>query len=348
MIQLRHTVRGLPMQAARAVTRARRTTGSVGARWLVLFHQIPPTPAYLRVKIGRRLARAGAVGLKNAVYAMPRSEGALEDLHWVIREIIEGGGEATLCEAQFIEGLSDDQVQERFREVRDEDYAALASEVRQVSKRLPAKLSVNDERRSKMLGDVERFERRLEEVAAIDFFHAPGREAAVGLVSALRARLAAPEANAEDEKDDGAASLRGRVWVTRTGVHIDRIASAWLVRRFVDLEARFKFVPAKGYRPEPGEMRFDMFEAEFTHEGDRCTFEVLVNRLSIREPGVTALAEVVHDIDLKEAKFERPETAGIAAAVMGLCTVHQDDEARLEAGFALFDHLKAHFSRKRS
>jgi hypothetical protein len=338
------------MQAAVSVMAGEPTAPrAAGPRWLVLFHQIPPTPAYLRVKIGRRLARVGAVGLKNAVYAMPRSEGALEDLHWVIREIVEGGGEATLCEAQFIEGLSDDQVRERFRDVRDEDYAAIASEARRLSKRLPAKLTVDDDRRAKVEGGIERFERRLEEIAAIDFFHAPGREAAAGLVSALRSRLSdTPEADVEDESEDSLASLRGRVWVTRTGVHVDRIATAWLVRRFIDPEAQFKFVPAKGYRPEPSEVRFDMFEAEFTHEGDRCMFEVLVKRLSIRDPGVAALAEVVHDIDLKESKFDRPETAGIAAALIGLCTVHREDEARLEAGLALFDHLRAHFSRKRS
>jgi hypothetical protein len=331
------------MKAAAAADR------DAGPRWLVLFHQLPPAPAYLRVKIGRRLARLGAVGLKNAVYAMPRSDGALEDLHWVIREILEGGGEATLCEAQFIEGLSDDQVRDRFRDARDGDYAAIASDVRKLSRRLPVKLSVDDERRTKVRSDLERFEGRLQEIAAVDFFHAAGREAAVGLVSALRARLEGERPPSPSrENEDSAASLKGRVWVTRTGVHVDRIASAWLVRRFVDPEARFKFVPAKGYRPESGEVRFDMFEAEFTHEGDQCTFEVLVNRLSIREPGVPALAEIIHDIDLKESKFDRPETAGVAATLIGLCTIHREDEARLDAGFALFDQLQAHFSRRRS
>jgi hypothetical protein len=280
---------------------------------------------------------------------MPRSEGALEDLHWVVREVTEGGGEATLCEAQFIEGLSDGEVLERFREARDEDYAAVAAEVRKASKRLPPRLSADDERRSKVQSDVERFERRLEEIATIDFFHAPGREAVVGLVTELRTRLdLAPDERAADDSSESTRSFSGRVWVTRTGMHIDRIASAWLVRRFIDPEATFKFVPAKGYRPEPGELRFDMFEAEFTHEGDDCTFEVLVKRFAIAQPGIDALAEVVHDIDLKESKFDRPETAGIAATIIGLCTVHRDDGARLEAGFALFDYLKAHFSRKRS
>jgi hypothetical protein len=318
-------------------------------RWLLLFHQIPPNPGYLRVKIGRRLARLGALGLKNALYALPKSDAALEDLHWVLAEIVEAGGDATLCEARFIEGLSDDEVKHRFREARDEDYAEVIKEARQIAKGLPRVVPADDNRRARLEADIARLERGLEQIAALDFFHAAGREAAVGLVSGLRDRLKTPE-DVEDQEDaaDSRRTLRGRVWVTRTGVHVDRIASAWLVRRFVDKEARFKFVPAKGYRPEPGELRFDMFEAEYTHEGNRCTFEVLVDRISIREAGISAIAEVVHDIDLKESKFGRPETAGIAAAIIGLCTVHRDDEARLEAGFALFDHLKAHFSRRKS
>lgn len=318
-------------------------------RWLVLFHQLPPDPAYLRVKIGRRLARLGALALKNTVYALPRSDAALEDLHWVIREIVEGGGDATLCEARFVEGLSDDEVKQRFRDARDDDYAELGREVKQVAKGLPRKLPLDEDRRVRLETDIARLERRLEEITLIDFFHAPGRMAAHGLISELRTRLtrSAPEEGPPTDAESR-GPFRGRVWVTRTGVHVDRIGSAWLIRRFVDPEARFKFVPAKGYHPEPGELRFDMFEAEYTHEGDLCTFEVFVNRLSIREPGISALAEVIHDIDLKETKFGRPETAGVAATLIGLCTIHRDDEARLAAGFALFDQLKAHFSRRRS
>src|SRR5262245_55146901 len=147
------------MQAATGVVSEAKKRTHKAPRWLILFHQIPPEPAYLRVKIGRRLSRIGAVALKNSVYAMPRSEGALEDLNWVIREIVEGGGEATLCEAQLVQGLSDDQVVERFSDARDEDYAALASEVRKASKRLPPRLAPDDDRRSKVQSDVERFER---------------------------------------------------------------------------------------------------------------------------------------------------------------------------------------------
>jgi hypothetical protein len=303
----------------------------------------------LRVKIGRHLARIGAVGLKNAVYALPRSDGALEDLQWVVREIIEVGGDASLCEARFVDQLTDDDIEQRFRDARDEEYGELARDARELLKTTPKQVGQDDEGRRKLEADIGRLERRFEEVFAMDFFKAPGSQTVEGLIRSLRSRLVETDEPAQPSPDEDArGSYRGKVWVTRTGVHVDRIATAWLVRRFVDEAATFKFVPGKAYRPEPGEVRFDMFEAEFTHDGDRCTFEVLADRLSIRGAGIRALAEIVHDIDLKDSKFGRPETAGIAAAVAGLCAEHRSDDARLEHGFALFDGLRAHFSRKKT
>ncbi|HVG44561.1 MAG TPA: chromate resistance protein ChrB domain-containing protein, partial [Longimicrobium sp.] len=139
--------------------------------------------------------------------------------------------------------------------------------------------------------------------------------------------------------------LRGRTWVTRSGVFVDRIASAWLIRRFVDPEAHFRFIGEAKHRPAPDEVRFDMFEAEFTHEGDRCTFEVLLERLGLHDDGaLAAVAEVVHDIDLKDGKFGRPETPGIELLLAGIARAEPDDERRIERGAALFDALYASFT----
>jgi hypothetical protein len=126
------------------------------------------------------------------------------------------------------------------------------------------------------------------------------------------------------------------------------MASAWLIRCFIDPEARFKFVPAKGYKPEAGELRFDMFEAEFTHDGDRCTFEVLIGRLGLKDPALRPIAEIVHDIDLKDSKFAREETAGIDRLIVGIAMAHKDDETRLTRASAVFDDLYEYFRRKRS
>jgi hypothetical protein len=237
------------------------------ARWLLLIHQIPPKPDYLRVKVGRRLQRLGAVPVKNSVYALPSTDAALEDLHWLRAEIVEAGGDAVICRAELLAGVDDAELR-----------------------------------------------RRLDERAAE---RAP-RPAAV-------------------TRDD----VRGSTWVTREGIFVDRIASAWLIGRFIDPEARFRFVPATGHRPRKGELRFDMFDAEFTHVGDRCTFEVLCERFALDDPALQAIAEVVHDIDLKDAKYGREETAGIERVLAGVVRAHPDDETRLARGRQLFDDLYA-------
>lgn len=183
---------------------------------------------------------------------------------------------------------------------------------------------------------------------ALDFFRASGRGGVEGLLSALEARLQPSEpAEQADSGPLAVASYKGRTWVTRGGVHVDRMASAWLIRRFIDPEARFRFVPDRTYKPKTGDIRFDMFEAEFTHEGDLCTFEVLIKRFGLEERGLTPIAEIVHDIDLKDAKFKREETAGVAVAVAGIAMGTRDDEERLAQGAVLFEGLLQYYSAKR-
>ncbi len=142
-------------------------------------------------------------------------------------------------------------------------------------------------------------------------------------------------------------TLRNRTWVTREGVYADRIASAWLIRRFIDPEARFKFVSGKGYRPQEGELRFDMFEAEFTHEGDKCTFEVLLERAGLKDSALRAIAEIIHDIDLKDDKFGRTEVAGIRTLIDGIRVSTNDDARRIERGAEAFNDLYEFFRKKR-
>jgi hypothetical protein len=313
--------------------------------WLLLIHQIPPRPNYFRVKIGRRLQRLGAVALKNSVYVLPRSDQAQEDFQWVAREIVEGGGEASVCEARFVEGLSDGHIEALFHASRDADYARIAEEARAVAEELPASGAIPEDERAEAEGALPRLKRRLVEVAAIDFLGAPGRLAAEGLVSALEARLAPEPTNPQPPPKP--EDYRGRTWVTRQGIHVDRMASGWLIRRFIDRDARFKFVSTKGYQHQQGELRFDMFEAEFTHEGDRCTFEVLLGRMGLRDPALQALAEIVHDIDLKDSKFSRQDALGFERLVAGIAMAHKEDEQRLARACAVLDDLYEYFKRKR-
>src|SRR5882672_10436519 len=160
--------------------------------WLLLIHQIPPKPNYFRVKIWRRLQRLGAVGIKNSVYALPSSEQAHEDLNWVLREIVEGGGDASLVEARFVEGLSDEQVKEMFRAARDADYQEIATEARELARRLPRRSDLTDEKRVELEGQLARLQKRVAEVAAVDFFLGRAREPLEGLLAELAERLAPP------------------------------------------------------------------------------------------------------------------------------------------------------------
>ncbi len=314
--------------------------------WLLLMHQIPPHPSYLRVKIWRRLQALGAVPIKSSVYALPNTEAAREDFAWTVREIVKIGGEATLCEAKLIDGLRDDDVQRSFHAARDADYAEVARAAKALHAALPRKRSSRPAAPSR--SEVARLRKRLNDIAAIDFFGATGRLSAEGHVSALEARLRPEHGTRPAERDAlKAIDHRGRVWVTRTGIHVDRIASAWLIHRFIDPKARFKFVAAKGYRPDAKELRFDMFDAEFTHEGDACTFEVLARRFGLDDRALAAVAEIVHDIDLKDAKFGRPEGPGIDRLIAGIAMANADDDARLAVGRRVFDGLYESFHRKR-
>jgi hypothetical protein len=317
------------------------------ARWLILIHQIPPKPAYLRQKVGRRLARVGAVAIKNSVYVIPLSEQTQEDLQWLAREISTEGGEATICSAHFIDGLRDDQVEALFHAARDAEYAALAEEARGVARGLPSRLGREDERRAGLEVQLGRLRKRLEEIVAIDFFGSSGRESARAAIDGLERRLQRQTPPSDAGGRLAVEEYRGRVWVTRKNVHIDRIASAWLIQRFIDPEAQFKFVAGHDYRALPEELTFDMSAGTFTHVGDRCTFETLLQAFELREPGLSSIAEIIHDIDVKDAKFERPEVAGVAAVIGGIALCQSEDEARIALGGGVFDGLLRVFRRKR-
>ena len=317
-------------------------------RWLLLLHQLPAKPAYLRVKVWRRLQSIGAIAVKNAVYALPANEQTQEDFDWVLKEIREAGGEALICEARLLDGLTDNEVKAQFNAAREREYESVTKEARQLAKSLGKKIT--NERGVEAKAQLARLKSRLAEIVALDFFGAVGREAVDGLLGGIENRLKkeTEQPPVEDRAETaGVEDLKGHVWVTRQGVFIDRIACAWLVRRFIDPAARFKFVPPKGYVPVQGEVRFDMFEAEFTHEGDRCSFEVILARSGLQDRALQAIAEIVHDIDLKDEKFGRTECAGIRTLFAGIAVAHSDDEARIDAGSAILENLYAYFRRKR-
>src|SRR5437667_8626884 len=243
---------------------------TASGRWLLLFHHIPPKPDYVRVKVWRRLQRIGAVPVKNSVWVLPYNDQAVEDFRWLLQEIVAGGGEGSVCRGDFVDGLSDRDVEGLFHKARAADYAAIARDAKSLARKAAPV-------------DVARLDHRLAEVAAIDYFHAPNRKKAGRVVAHLEARARRPPLPEKHRVRAGrrAGRMRGRTWVTRRGVFVDRIASAWLIKRFIDPAARFKFVAPEGYSPRKGELRFDLVEPVYTHEGDRCTFERRLRRLRL-------------------------------------------------------------------
>ncbi|MER9296743.1 chromate resistance protein [Mesorhizobium sp. M0621] len=315
-------------------------------RWLLLIHQLPSKPAYFRVKIWRRLQGIGAVAVKSTVYALPANAEMQEDFEWLLKEIVAGGGEAMMCEARLVDGLSDTQVRALFDAARDVDYGEIIKEARDLA--VATKTEATAEKHAEARSQLGRLRKRLADVVTIDFFGASGRLAAEGLIAELEAQLIENKAmTKEPKKATESSELKGRIWVTRRDVHVDRIACSWLIRRFIDADAIIRFVAGKGYVPNEGEMRFDMFEGEITHEGDRCSFEVLLARAGITDTALQAIAEVVHDIDLKDGKFGREETTGIASLIAGIAMANAGDEQRIAEGASVFDNLYRYFRSKR-
>jgi hypothetical protein len=282
------------------------------------------------------------------VYALPPGDAAREDFGWVLREIAEAGGEAVIVSAALLEGLRDADVESRFQAARSADYARIDARARRLEVALRKKPGARVPARA--AAELRRLEAQLASTVAIDFFEAPGREVAEGRLEAIAARVRAAAAPAAEASapPPGRPDLRGvsgATWITRRGVHVDRIACAWLIRRFLDPEARFEFVAPRGEKPRPGAIRFDMVDAEFTHDGDRCTFEVLLDAAAIKDPALRAIGEVVHDIDLKDAKFGRPEAAGVARLLEGIARGERDDLRRIARGSEIFEDLYRAFGR---
>ena len=301
-----------------------------------MIHSIPPKPPYLRAKVMRRLTRLGSLPLKRSAYLLPGTDAALEDFQWLRQEIQNEGGDAWLVQGRFVGGLADEEIRDRFRAIRLADYTALADDVRTLLGRVQEGVDPDEvfahERR--------RLTKRFEASRRLDFFDADGRDEVEVLMSKIDRHLA--HAGAPQTATPSRDELQSRTWATRAGVKVDRMASAWLIRRFIDPAATFVFLEAHGGSPPQGAVRFDTFEGEFTHDGDRCTFEVLLDVTGRNDdPGLTAIAHIVHDLDLRDDRYQRSETAGVGAFITGIAARFDNDHRRIAESAPFFDTLYA-------
>lgn len=282
----------------------------------------------------RKLRALGAVPLRKSVYLLPPTPDNFERFQWLSQEVQKDGGEATFLSVENVENMKRAEVIRLFQQVRDQDYRALVERYRKLARGLDRKTPVRST--SRRNEELTRLARELERIREIDFFDAPGYHEAKRLQETIEMRLHPGQADtpAADLPMD---ALKGRRWVTRPRPHVDRIGSAWLIKRFIDPDAEFVFAPSKDFPLDA--IPFDTAGVEFGHQGEDCTFETLVKRLGQRDRRLTHLAEIVHEVDLKDQKFPRDEARGVDLAIRGLLATFKDDQEVLTHGMVLFDGL---------
>lgn len=306
--------------------------------FLLLLVGVPPKPSSLRVRVWRRLRSLGAVPLKRSAYLLPDTAERYEDFQWLAQEIERDGGEATLIRVQQIENVSPAEVLRLFHDARDQDYKELAARYRKALQELErAKTAAA---RARLLEESARLAKEHQRVRDIDFFDAPGGAEVRRLEEAIAMRTRRPESpRREAPATLDLTTLRGRRWVTRPRPHVDRIASAWLIKRFIDPDAAFVFAPPAEFPPDA--IPFDAPGVELTHHGEDCTFETLLKRARLRDRRLARLAEVVHEADLRDGKYPHEEARGIDVAIRALLAASPDDQHVLTQGMSLFEGLYA-------
>jgi len=302
------------------------------------------------VRIWRKLRKLGAVAIKNSVYVLPANDKTNEDFQWLKQEIESAGGEAAVFRADSVAGATDKEIIAAFRKARDEEFAGLTDSLNGLAG------SIREQTRRKHLSagrlatheaEIERLHAELERIVSNDFFGATGRAPAVvayercqNLIRSSQRPAIKASASSKEREQLAVEEYQGRRWVTRRSIHIDRLASAWLIKQFIDKKPRFYFV-ADGETVDNA-IPFDMFGAEFTHQGEDCTFETMVKQFGLNDvKGLREIAEIVHDIDLKDDKFNRLEAPGLKVIIDGLCETIRDDRRRLQQAGVIFDGVFA-------
>lgn len=296
--------------------------------WLLLLYALPTRQNTERVNLWRKLKKFGAVALQTSGYVLPDDPAQFERLQWLSKEIRDAGGEATLIGVAEIDGMSNEAVVGMFNETRATEYKELAAACRETlsGKRKGEELAV----------EVGKHQRRFREIRAVDYFNSPGAHDAQMILQRAEKALARGPGGAPVRRAD-AKEFVGKVWLTRPRPGIDRAGSAWLVRKFIDPKAKFVFGMEPG--KQPAAVPFDMADVEFSHHGDDCTFETLVKRFGITDKAVLRMAEMVHDADLEDEKFQRCECIGINAVLTGWARTNISDSELLEKGIACFEGL---------
>ena len=318
------------------------------ARWLTLLTTLPPTPTRHRVGVWRKLQRMGAVRLRGSAWLLPERAETTELFQWLVQEIESFRGEATLLHVDRIENMTAEQVTALFHKARTAEYEVVVQGCREILAQLDRSRTSprGADGAAALRGKLDGLRRELDRVQAIDYLQAPAGPRALALWETTAKRLRAVDAppRAAAGRRRGSLPPRGSTWVTRPRPHIDRIASAWLIKRFIDPDATFTFAPPEEFPQDA--VAFDSPGVELTHHGEDCTFETLIKRARLRDRRLTRLAELVHEADLRDGKFPNDEARGIDLAIRALLAASPDDQQVLAQGMALFEGLYATTSKR--
>jgi hypothetical protein len=301
--------------------------------WLLLLFRLPATHNAERVAIWRKLKKSGAIQIKTSTYLLPDEPSRYEYFQWLTKHIRDAGGDATLIRAREIEGLPDKKLIELFNTASDRRYAALNKTLRARygRRRKPDAQALSDE--------LERGRKQFREIRETDFFNSARAQDVEMLLRKLERRGidTAPLARVSPP------NYRGKTWVTRPRPQIDRVGSAWFIRKFIDPKAKFVFAATASAKA--GTVSFDMLDAEFSHHGENCTFETLRKRFGIEDRAIEKIGEMIHDADLDDDKFQRHECIGIDRVLKGWAREGMTDQEILRRGFECFDGLYAFLRR---
>lgn len=269
---------------------------------------------------------------KGGLYVLPATDDCVEVVQWLAQEARTEGADPIVMRVEAFEGLTDAQLVTLFHEARREDYAALTERAAELERTVGAEPV---DSRYAARGALEKLRDEYQQVRRIDYFDAPEGRQLASRLDALASSLSAPANTQPEVRRAKLSEYRGRRWVTRPRPFVDRLACAWLIRRFIDPAAAIRYRDA----PAEGEVAFDMSEGEFRHLGNRCTFEVMIAAFDLSKPGLDAIAEIVHDIDLHDGRYARPEVAGVESVLAGWRDGDRPDGELEAAGLQLFDGL---------
>jgi hypothetical protein len=313
--------------------------------WLLIFYSVPSHPVSNRMKIWRKLAKAGGVQLKGAVYILPATEEHEEFLQWLIGEVKSMGGDGAFVRTAEVKTMTEADIRELFLRQADEGYRGFEKNLDALERKVQSfRKGAQGDEGGKLADLANKLAKELDEHHKRDFFSSPLGVVMQKRMQALAAVLrgigrAAAETPAAI-KSKSIEDYQGRAWATRKKPFIDRMASAWLIKRFIDPKASFLFIEEHEIAGLDGRVAaFDVRGAEFTHVGELCTFEVLIKSFGIRDKAVRKIAEIVHDLDVKDEKYGKPEAAGVEEILSGIRKTTKNDADALERGMAVFEML---------